>query len=127
MNKAVIIAVALVLGVALALTVSKVGQVKTVTVGEIGNNPQIFTETITLAGVMAGFSQYDKAVIGVMDLKEALCKNGCEKVYIPVKYPAQPPKVGDEIRATGRFTKYEKGYMFIADKLSVVKHHNLGS
>ncbi|QXE91704.1 hypothetical protein KP001_03960 [Geomonas subterranea] len=127
MKKIVFIAVALIIGVALAVTVSKVGEVKTVTVGEIGNNPQIFTETITLAGVMAGFSQYDKAVIGVMDPKEAVCKSGCEKVYIPVKYPAQPPKVGDEIRATGKFTKYQSGYMFIATKLKVVKHHNLGS
>ncbi|MBJ6801468.1 hypothetical protein [Geomonas propionica] len=127
MQKTIIIAVAIVLGVALAVTVGKVGQVKTVTVAEVGTNPQFFTGTITLTGVMAGISPYDKGVIGLMDTKESQCKNGCEKIYIPVKYPAAPPKVGDEIDATGKFAKYSQGYMFIAEKLKVVKHAKVGS
>ncbi|MBU5613547.1 hypothetical protein [Geomonas azotofigens] len=127
MQKTIIIAVAIVLGVVLAVTVGKVGQVKTVSVAEVGTNPQLFTETITLNGVMAGISPYDKGVIGVMDTNEAQCKKGCEKVFIPVKYPAEAPKVGDEINATGKFTKYPQGYMFIAEKLKVVKPAKVGS
>ncbi|WP_215907321.1 hypothetical protein [Geomonas anaerohicana] len=121
----IIIAVALVFGVALAVTAGKVGQVKTLTVAEVGTNPQLYTDKITITGVMAGVSPYDKAVIGIMDTKEAQCKNGCQKLFIPVKYPAQAPKVGDEIEATGKFTKYPTGYMFIAEKLKVVKHHDI--
>lgn len=127
MNKTIIIAIALVFGVALAVTVGKVGQVKTVSVAEVGTKPQLYKETITLNGVMAGVSPYDKGVIGIMDTQEAQCKKGCEKVFIPVKYPKEAPKVGDEINATGKFTKYPQGYMFIAEKLKVVKHAKAGS
>lgn len=125
MQKAAITAISVLLGAALIFMVVKIFDGKTIGVNEVGS-PKAQTGTITITGVMAGSSQFDKSVIGIMDTKEAECKNGCEKLFIPVKCPdGQQPVAGDEIKATGKFQKLPAGYVFVARKLKVVKHHEI--
>lgn len=128
MKKYALIAVAVIIGAAIAFGVANQGGGgKALNVSEIGADPGAFTGTITITGIMAGVSQYDKSVIGIMDVKELQCKSqNCNKLFIPVKFPEKQPLVGDEIRATGQFHKFPTGYMFIAQKLKVVKNHKIG-
>jgi hypothetical protein len=118
---------ALFLGAAVALMMAGCqGDTKVVNVGEVGDKPDRFNGEITLAGVVGAISQYDKTVVGLMDVQELQCKTGnCEKVFIPVRVVEQVPAVGDEIRATGAFHKYPNGYTFDAKKVKVVKKHKL--
>ena len=119
--------VALVLGTAVAFGMAGCqGDAKVVNVSEIGDKPESFTGEMTLAGIMGGVSQYDKTVIGIMDVKELQCKSSnCQKLFIPVKVTGELPSPGDEIRATGQFHKYPNGFLFEAKKIKVVKKHNI--
>lgn len=127
MKKYALIAVAVIIGAAIAFGVATQGGGKVLNVNDIGADPSAFTGTITITGIMAGVSQQDKTVIGIMDVKELQCKSqNCNKLFIPVKYPEKQPAIGDEIRATGTFHKFPAGYMFIAQKLKVVKNHKIG-
>lgn len=121
------LAAALVLSTALAFGIAGCqGDAKVVNVSEIGNKPEAFTGEMTVAGIMGGVSQYDKTVIGIMDVKEMECKSGnCQKLFIPVKVAGELPSVGDEVRATGQFRKYPNGFLFEAKKIKVVKKHNI--
>jgi len=127
MKKYALIAVALIIGAAIAFGVANQGGGKVLNVSDIGTDPGAFTGTITITGIMAGVSKYDKSVIGIMDVKELQCKSqNCNRVFIPVKFPEKQPLVGDEIKATGEFKKLSNGYMFVAQKLKVVKNHKIG-
>ncbi|GFO63584.1 hypothetical protein M1B72_09360 [Geomonas paludis] len=127
MKKYALIAVVILIGAAIAFGVANKDAGKSLNVNDIGPDPSAFTGTITITGINAGVSPYDNSVIGIMDVKELQCKSAnCNRIYIPVKYPEQQPKVGDEIKATGAFHKFPTGYMFIAQKLKVVKNHKIG-
>ena len=126
MKKYVFIAVALVIAAAAAFALLQ-DSGKVLNVSDIGPGPSAFTGTITFTGIMAGVSQQDKTVIGVMDVKELQCKSAnCNKIFIPVRCSGEQPVVGDEIKATGQFQKSPTGYLFLADKVKVVKNHKIG-
>ena len=127
MKKNVLWAVALIIGVAVAFGMARQGDAKALNVNEIGADPAAFTGTITVTGIMAGVSKYDKDVIGIMDIKELQCTTpNCNKIYIPVKVSGKLPVAGDEIRATGQFRNEASGYIFAAETLKVVKNHKIG-
>lgn len=127
MKKYVLLAVVVLVGAAVAFGVIKQGEAKALNVNEIGGDPSAFTGTITVTGIMAGVSQYDKSVIGIMDIKELQCQSpNCNKIYIPIKVTGALPAVGDEIRATGQFQKNAQGYLFTAEKIKVLKNHKIG-
>lgn len=127
MKKFAIIAAAAVIGAAIAFGFANVGTAKALNVNEVGTDPGAFTGSITITGITAGVSQYDKTVIGIMDIKELQCTTpNCNKIYIPVKFPDRQPAMGDEIRATGQFQKLPQGYLFVAQKITVVKNHKIG-
>lgn len=127
MKKYVFVAVAVVIGLAVAFGLAKQGDAKVLNVNDIGADPAAFTGTITVTGIMAGVSQHDKSVIGIMDIKELQCKSAnCNKIFIPIKISGPLPIVGDEIRATGQFEKNSAGYLFAAQQVKVVKNHKIG-
>jgi hypothetical protein len=96
-------------------------------VNDVASDPTAFTGTITITGVVAGTSQADPTVIGMMDKKELQCTTpGCKKVYLPFKAANYSAMRGDEVRVTGKFAASEFGYIFMADSVSVVKRHNIG-
>lgn len=123
----VVLAATLVIGLVLGFGLFSKGDAKALNVNDIGADPAAFTGTITVTGIMAGVSQYDKSVIGIMDIKELQCQSpNCNKIYIPIKVTGALPAVGDEIRATGQFQKNAQGYLFTAEKIKVVKNHKIG-
>jgi hypothetical protein len=96
-------------------------------VNDVASDPAAFTGTIIITGVVAGVSQQDPTIIGMMDKKELQCKTpGCKKVYLPFKAKAYSPVPGDEVRATGQFETGPAGVLFMADSVTVVKNHKIG-
>ena len=128
MKKYIYIVVAALVGVAIAFTMVKQGEAKTLSVNEIGTDPAAYTGTITFRGVMGGISQADPSVVGVMDIKELQCTSAnCNKILIPVKCAGNPPVLGDEVKVTGSFRVVPNGgYLFVADNVKVVKNHKIG-
>lgn len=123
----VVLAVAVIVGLVLGFGLLSKGEAKALNVNDIGADPAAFTGTITVTGIMAGVSQYDKSVIGIMDIKELQCQSpNCNKIYIPIRVTGALPVVGDEIRATGKFEKNAQGYLFTAEKIKVVQNHKIG-
>lgn len=127
MKKYMYIIVAVLVGAAVSFGFANKGSAKVLNVNEIGSDPAAFSGVITITGIMAGVSPADKSIIGIMDLKELQCQSpNCNKVVIPVKYPGAQPAVGDELKVTGSFVKFDQGYLFQADKLKVVQSHKIG-
>lgn len=127
MKKYIYVLVAVVIGAAIAFAMVKPGEAKALNVNEIGSDPSAFTGTITFTGIMGGISKQDPNVVGIMDLKELQCTTpGCNKIYIPVKCASVVPVLGDEVKVTGNFIKEAKGYLFTADKITVVRNHKIG-
>lgn len=127
MKKYLIIAGALLLGVAVAFAAVQLSGPKALGVKEVSSDPAAFSGTITVVGIMGGVSQQDTTVFGIMDVMELKCTTpNCNKVFLPVKYQGQMPVVGDEVRVTGRFVSMEGGYLFTADGVKVVRHHKIG-
>lgn len=126
MNKFVVIALAVVIGVAASFGIMRLAEGKTVTVSQIGYSHAKYKGTITVTGIMAGNSDLDRSLFGIMDTQEAKCNApGCEKLFIPVRFKGKHPAVGDEIKVKGAFVKGEGGVVFNAEKLTVVRHHDL--
>jgi len=75
---------------------------------------------------VSGSSKHDPRVFAIIDTAEAkLCKIvTCATFYLPVKYAGQAPKEGDEVNVTGSFG--DKGRIFNATKVDVLRHLNLG-
>ena len=95
-------------------------------VNEIRNNPALLQGTVTVQGVVGGFSQQDPRIFGVMDLSELNCNNpNCGRFFLPVRAEGPPPKIGDEVRITGRLTEEPWGKVFAANKVHVVRNHRL--
>lgn len=78
---------------------------KILNVNDIQADPSSFTGTITINGVMAGVSQTDSKLFGLVDTAEVKsCKSiGCSTFILPTKYDGKLPQVGDEINVTGSF------------------------
>lgn len=95
-------------------------------VNDIQADPAAYTGTITINGVVSGFSKQDPKTFAIIDTAEAkLCKIvTCATFYLPVKYAGNAPKEGDEVNVTGSFG--EKGRVFNAGKVDVLRHLNLG-
>ena len=127
MKKYIYVLVAVVIGAAVAFGMVKQGDAKALNVNDIGSDPSAYTGTITVTGIMAGLSESDKSIFGMMDVKELQCKSAnCNKIFIPIRYSGAMPVVGDEVRATGSFVKLDAGYLFDAAKVKVVKNHKIG-
>lgn len=95
-------------------------------VNDIQADPAAYTGTITINGVVSGSSKKGPKVFAIIDTAEAkLCKIvTCAAFYLPVKYAGNAPKEGDEVNVTGSFG--EKGRVFNAVKVDVLRHLNLG-
>ncbi|KAF0217108.1 MAG: hypothetical protein FD174_3409 [Geobacteraceae bacterium] len=95
-------------------------------VNDIQADPAAYTGTVTINGVVSGFSKQDPKLFTIIDTGEAkLCKIvTCATFYLPVKYAGQAPKEGDEVNVTGSFS--DKGRVFNASKVDVLRHLNLG-
>lgn len=100
---------------------------KALNVSDVASDPAAFAGTITVTGIMAGVSQQDPAVFGIMDVKELLCTSpNCNRVYLPVRHQGPMPVRGDEVLVTGNFTNSGRDYLFNATKVKVLKNHRIG-
>lgn len=91
-------------------------------INDIQADPAAFTGTITLNGVVSGFSKEDPKLFALVDTAEVkLCRTvSCGRFYLPVKFDGPAPKPGDEVNVTGEFT--EKGQLFTAQKVEVLRN-----
>jgi hypothetical protein len=126
-KKIVIIIAALVVGIALAVVIFPAGEGNTLQVSQVGADPFAYKGTITITGIMAGLSTKDSSILGIFDVKELQCKTpSCSKLYLPVRHQGSIPKIGDEIRVTGSFEKIGNDVVFAAQKIKVVRNHQIG-
>jgi hypothetical protein len=96
-------------------------------VNEVSADPAAYTGTITVTGVTKGFSRTDPAVFGLVDIKEMQCTSPtCSMPILPVHFQGKLPAVGDEVRVTGSFVQMQGGYLFSANDIKVVRHHQIG-
>ena len=95
---------------------------KVLRVNDIQADPSSFTDTITINGVMAGVSQTDQKLFGLVDTAEVkACKSvGCSTFILPVKYDGKLPQVGDEVNVTGSFVGSDNDLVFIATSFKVL-------
>ena len=127
MKQKIFIAAALFVGIALAVVITTKSSGDILHVNQVGADPLAYSGTITVTGIMAGFSTSDPGIFGIYDIKELQCTTpNCNKLYVPVRYQGTMPKVGDEILITGSFLKDPKGVVFTAEKLKVVRNHQIG-
>lgn len=113
--------------VAIAFVVVNRSDASALNVNDVGSDPAAFSGVITIIGIVAGVSQQDPTIIGMMDKKELQCTSpNCNKLYIPFKARDYSPLRGDEVRVTGSFVNMPGGYLFLADKIKVVKNHKIG-
>lgn len=127
MKNYIILAATVALGVVLSYALFSNGIGKALNVNEVSSDPGAYAGTITITGIMGGTSPQDPTLFGIMDIKELQCTTAnCNKVLVPVKYQGKLPVLGDEVRATGKFFKYEGGYVFAAENLKVVRNHKIG-
>ncbi len=93
------------------------------TVNDIQSDPYAYKGTITITGVVAGFSKKDPKVFAVIDTSEAkTCKTtGCARFYLLVRYEGLIPKEWDEVNITGSITKH-RGPLFEAAKVDILRH-----
>lgn len=126
-NKYLIIGGAVALVALILILVAGVGNSRALSVNDVGSDPAAFSGTITITGIVAGVSQQDPSIIGMMDKKELQCTTpNCNKFYLPFKASGYSPNRGDEVRATGSFAPAGGGYIFMADSVKVVKNHRIG-
>jgi len=128
MRKNIVLAAALLVGVALAYALFFRGTADTLQVNQVAADPSAYSGTITVTGIMAGTSPQDPSILGIFDLKELNCTTAnCNKLYLPVKYQGAMPKPGDELLISGSFMKMsDGGFIFSAASLKVVRSHSLG-
>ena len=127
MKKTAIAAIALTVVAIIGFIVITLGDAKALNVNDVGNDPTSFKGTITITGIMGGVSQQDPSIFGIMDIKELQCTTqNCNKLFIPIKYQGQSPKLGDEVKVTGSFVQYPDGFLFSAQQLKIVRNHKIG-
>jgi len=121
------IVAALLVGIALAVVITSQGDGDILHVNQVGSDPLAYSGTITVTGIMAGVSNSDPSIFGIYDIKELQCTTAnCNKLYVPVRHQGAMPKVGDEVRVTGSFSKVAQGVVFTAEKIKVVRNHPIG-
>ena len=114
-------------GIFLAIALTMANRTSALSVNEVVSTPAAFNGTITVTGVVAGVSDQDPDVVGMMDKKELQCKTtNCRKQYLPFRSQNYRPVRGDEVLVTGKFEQNAQGYILIADSVTVVKNHRLG-
>ena len=114
------------LSAAIAFAVNACGGSSGLGVNEIRNNPALLQGTVTVKGVVGGFSQQDPRVFGVMDISELDCNNpNCGRFFLPVRADGPSPRIGDEVRVTGRLADEPSGKIFAATKVHVVRNHRM--
>jgi hypothetical protein len=129
MKKYIFAVMVVLIGVA-TLALVKQENIKVLNVKDISSDPSAFTGTITVTGITWEVSRQNPNIFGIMDItkkKELQCKTTCAKVLVPVKYQGQLPIVGDEVRVTGSFTTVGDKYLFAAENVEVVRHHQVGA
>ena len=127
MKQKILIVAALLVGIALAVVITSRGDGDILQVNQVGADPLAYSGTITVTGIMAGVSNSDPGIFGIYDIKELQCTTAnCNKLYVPVRYQGAMPKVGDEVRVTGSFSKVAQGIVFTAEKVKVVRNHKIG-
>lgn len=96
-------------------------------VNDVASDPQAYTGSITIRGVMGAVSSQDSNIFGIMDVKELQCTvQGCEKVFLPIRYAGRRPSMGDEVIVVGSFTENGGSLVLDADSVRIVRNHNLG-
>ncbi|MBE0503154.1 MAG: hypothetical protein IBX46_03405 [Desulfuromonadales bacterium] len=127
MKQKIFIIAALFVGIALAIVITSQGDSDILHVNQVGADPLAYSGTITVTGIMAGVSNSDPSIFGIYDIKELQCTTAnCNKLYVPVRYQGAMPKVGDEVRVTGSFSKVPQGAVFTAEKIKVLRNHQIG-
>lgn len=127
MKKYIIIAVAVVAGIALAYALVSRGGGSALQVNQLAADPTAYSGTVTVTGIMAGTSPQDPSVFGIFDIKELQCTTpNCNKIYLPVRHQGAMPKPGDEVRISGSFVNTNNGYLFVASSVKVLRNHKIG-
>lgn len=127
MKKKIFIVAALFVGIVLAVVVTSKGDGDILHVNQVGADPLAYSGTITVTGIMAGVSNSDPGIFGIYDIKELQCTTpNCNKIYVPVRHQGAMPKIGDEVRITGSFSKVTQGVVFTAEKIKVMRNHQIG-
>lgn len=127
MKQKIFIVATLLVGIALAVVITTGGDSDILHVNQVGADPLAYSGTITVTGIMAGVSNSDPSIFGIYDIKELQCTTAnCNKLYIPVYHQGTMPKVGDEVRITGSFSKVAQEILFTAEKVKVVGNHKIG-
>jgi hypothetical protein len=123
----IFIVAALLVGIALAVVITSKGDGDILHVNQVGADPLAYSGTIIVTGIMAGVSNSDPSIFGIYDIKELQCTTAnCNKLYVPVRHQGAMPKIGDEVRVTGSFSKVAQGVVFTAEKIKVVRNHKIG-
>ncbi len=130
MKKYIFAIMAVLIGSAVTLALVKQDDIKVLNVKDVSSDPSAFTGIITVTGITWEVSRHDPNIFGIMDTtnkKELQCKATCKKVLITVKYQGQLPVKGDEVKVTGGFITVGEKYLFIAENVEVVKHHQVAA
>lgn len=127
MKKYIVLATALVVGIALAYGMFFRGDADALQVNQVASDPAAYSGTITVTGIMAGTSPLNPSIFGIFDLKELQCTTpNCNKLYLPVRYQGTMPKLGDEVLVSGSIMNTGEGFIFSASELKVVRNHKIG-
>lgn len=127
MKQKIFIVAALFVGIVLAVVITSQRDGDILHVNQVGADPLAYNGTITVTGIMAGVSNSDPGIFGIYDIKELQCTTAnCNKLYVPVRHQGAMPKVGDEVRITGSFSKVPQGVVFTAEKVKVIRNHQIG-
>lgn len=127
MKQYVYVAVAVAVAGVITFAFLSKGSAKSFGVNDVSSDPTAYSGTITVTGIMAGVSQQDPTVFGIMDKKELKCTTpNCNKIYLPIRHRGKMPVLGDEVRATGSFVSEGGGFIFSAAKVDVLRNHRIG-
>lgn len=127
MKQKILIVAALLVGIVVAVVITSRNDTSILHVNQVGSDPLAYSGTITVTGIMAGVSNSDPTIFGIYDIKELQCTTAnCNKLYVPVRHHGPMPKIGDEVRVTGSFLKVPQGVVFTAEKVKVVRNHQVG-
>lgn len=127
MKKYIVLAAALVVGIALAYGMFFRGDADALQVNQVAADPAAYSGTITVSGVMAGTAPQNPNIFGIFDLKELQCTTpNCKKLYLQVRYQGPMPKLGDEVLVSGSIMNTGDGFIFSASSLKVVRNHQMG-
>lgn len=127
MKKQYLIVAAGILLFASALIFTGTRDTRALNVNDVAPDPLAYTGVITITGIMAVVSKEDPNLFGIMDKSELQCTTpDCSKFYLPISYEGGTPAVGDEVVVSGRFTKEERGVVFIAETVKTLRNHNIG-